>query len=158
MEYANDSTKKLFRRNCIEISVRGLMLAVVVVIACILSAISLYMVNRGKSSINSGNNQYSAMMSDFTELNKTMYDGLEVSGDEVVNVIESLKKDTAVTVTVKTLLNQEAGSAGGTDYKNGTAPVTDKSDSNYINPSASFKGSVEKNNNGIVTRIIFVQQ
>ncbi len=148
-------------RNRIEISVKGLMLAVVVVIACILSAISLYMVNRGKSSINSGNNQYSAMMSDFTELDKTMYDGLEVSGDEVLNVIASLKNDGAVKVTVKTLENQNgAAKSEGSSYGSGigNVPTNIKSNPDYINPSASFKGSVEKNENGIVTTIVFVQQ
>ncbi|MBP5158806.1 MAG: hypothetical protein ILP10_00735 [Lachnospiraceae bacterium] len=161
MNKDNMNTDRFAARNRIEISVKGLMLAVVVVIACILSAISLYMVNRGKSSINSGNNQYSAMMSDFTELDKTMYDGLEVSGDEVLNVIASLKNDEAVKVTVKTLENQNGSDKSeGSSYGCGIGgdPTNVKSNPNYINPSASFKGSVEKNENGIVTTILFVQQ
>ena len=52
------------RRNAIDISVKGLVLAVVVIIALVLSAISLYMVSRSKSTINDGNTQYAEMMSD----------------------------------------------------------------------------------------------
>lgn len=159
------------KRNCIEISVKGLMLAVVVVIACILSAIALYMVNRGKSTINSGNNQYSALMSEFSQLDKAMYDGLEVSGDEVINLIDTLMSDPAVTVRVQTRAQKVLGGVSMTTYCSGTTKDIDskgnassftgtrlKSDSAYINPSASFKGSVEMNDNGIVTAINFVQQ
>lgn len=142
------------RRNHIEISVKGLILAVVVVIACILSAIALYMVNRGKSTINNGNNQYSALMSDFTELDKTMYDGLEVSGDDVINVIDMLKGDSTVAVGVYTLLN----SVTGKEYSVSGYTVPEKSSDDYINPSATFKGKITKNSNGIVVRIDFTQQ
>ena len=75
------------RRNAIDISVKGLVLAVVVIIALVLSAISLYMVSRSKSTINDGNTQYAEMMSDYSEINATIYDGLYVSGDKVIEVI-----------------------------------------------------------------------
>ena len=45
------------KRNAIDISVKGLVLAVVVIIALVLSAISLYMGSRSKSTINDGNTQ-----------------------------------------------------------------------------------------------------
>ena len=41
------------------------------------------MSKQGKSAINTGTNQYNKMMEDYQELDRAMYDGLEVSGNEV---------------------------------------------------------------------------
>lgn len=143
------------KRNAIEISVKGLILAVVVIIALALSAISLFMVTRSKSTINDGNTQYSRLMSDYSEISATLYDGLYVSGDKVVDVIKDCSKELANGVTVATLLNTK-----GVRYDN-TNQFSDKkysrSDNDYINPAGTFVGSVSKNNNGIVVGITFTQ-
>jgi len=152
-EYNNESETAL----PIEISVKGLILAVVVIISCILAAISLYMVQRGKSTINSANNQYSVLMSDYTELDKTIYDGLEVSGDDVISLIDSLAADNTVSVDVHTLVNQKAKEQKGKTYCAEKYIKPAKNDADYINPSATFKGKVTKNGNGIVTSISFIQ-
>ena len=154
------------RRNAIDISVKGLVLAVVVIIALVLSAISLYMVSRSKSTINDGNTQYAEMMSDYSEINATIYDGLYVSGDKVIEVIKDCAADLNEGVQVLTLMN--AGKADGTDgsstkdkydqYKAGSEyTIVNKSNNSYINPTGTFVGSVDKNANGMVTSIIFRQ-
>lgn len=150
--------KTAVKRNQLEISVKGLTLAVVVIIACVLAAISLYMVQRGKSTMNSGNNQYSVLMSDYTELDKTIYDGLEVSGDDVIRVIDQMATDSNVSVRVYTLLNPIGSGAGGKMYTTDSYSFSSKSDKDYINPSATFKGKVTKNENGIVVGISFTQK
>lgn len=152
---------KMNKRNAIEISVKGLILAVVVIIALVLSAISLYMVTRSKGTINDGNTQYSQLMSDYSEISATLYDGLYVSGDKVIDVIEDCAESLSEGVVVITLEN-EAGKTGGTTatYKQTDAYSTAKyarSDAKYINPSGTFVGSVAKNNNGMVTSITFTQ-
>ena len=149
--------KALVRRNRLEISVKGLMLAVVVIIACVLAAIALYMVQRGKSTMNSGNNQFSTMMSDFAELDKAIYNGLEVSGEDVINLIDSLCNNQVVSVHVYTLLNPKKSGGGGRVYFAEKYSAPPKSDVNYINPTATFKGKVQKNANGVVTGIDFTQ-
>ena len=154
------------RRNAIDISVKGLVLAVVVIIALVLSAISLYMVSRSKSTINDGNTQYAEMMSDYSEINATIYDGLYVSGDKVIEVIKDCSADLNEGVQVLTLMN--TGKADGTDgtstkdkydqYKSGSEyTIVNKSNNSYINPTGTFVGSVDKNANGMVTSIIFRQ-
>lgn len=140
------------KRNAIEISVKGLVLAVTVVIALGLSAVSLYMVSSSKSRINDGNTQYGQLMSNYSELNATMYDGLCVSGDKVVEVIKDFAKSTGNSVTVKTLASSEKVYTSTNGYEQ-----TTKSAEDYINPSGTFIGSVTKNVNGIVTGMTFTQ-
>ncbi len=141
-------------RNKIEISVKGLILAVVVIIALVLSAIALYMVQKSKSTINDGNTQYSELMSQYSEINATLYDGLYVSGDKVIDVIKTEGTKLTGGVTVKTLLNTT-----GQTYDAATSySVTDKSANDYINPSGTFVGEVTKNANGMVTNITFTQK
>lgn len=143
----------MMKRNAIEISVKGLVLAVTVVIALGLSAISLYMVSSSKSKINDGNTQYGQLMSNYSELSATMYDGLCVSGDKVVEVIKDFAKTTGNSVTVKTLASSE-----GEVYTASKAYAqTSKSADDYINPSGTFIGSVSKNSNDVVTGMTFTQ-
>ena len=142
------------KRNAIEISVKGLILAVVVIIALILSAISLYMVTKSKSTINDGNTQYSELMSSYSEINATLYDGLYVSGDKVIDVVKKERANLSTGVTVKTLLD----TAGVTYNATTSYAVTNKADNDYINPAGTFVGEVIKNNNGMVIEIIFTQK
>ena len=149
------------KRNRIEISVKGLILAVVVIIALVLSAISLYMVTRSRSTINDGNTQYSQLMSRYSEINATLYDGLYVSGEKVMDVIKDCSSDLSDGVVVITLMDSEGNDTEkmGQTYKtkNGYA-ITEKSSKEYINPSGTFVGSVSKNSNGMVTQITFTQK
>ncbi|MCR5829940.1 MAG: hypothetical protein K6F93_06320 [Lachnospiraceae bacterium] len=172
----------MINRNRIEISVKGLILAVVVIIALILSAIALYMVTKAKGTINDGNTQYSELMSDYSEISATLYDGLYVSGEKVRDVIDKMTRSDVISVTVSTKLNQKGTTPGGTTYAGAdheassydmtsltkriqgsrTSPYDAKeyspADDNYINPSATFVGKVYKNQNGMVVNITFSQQ
>ena len=47
----------MYYRNKVEIGVKGLVLAVTVIIAVVLSALALYMANSSKSTINGGTTQ-----------------------------------------------------------------------------------------------------
>ena len=155
------------KRNAIDISVKGLVLAVVVIIALVLSAISLYMVSRSKSTINDGNTQYAELMSDYSEINATIYDGLYVSGDKVIEVIKDCAENLSDGVQVVTLMNSKNDSASSVNdagsaeiYKSQgeySAKNYSKSDAGYINPSGTFVGEIAKNANGMVTSIIFKQ-
>ncbi len=149
------------KRNRIEISVKGLILAVVVIIALVLSAISLYMVTRSRSTINDGNTQYSQLMSRYSEINATLYDGLYVSGEKVMDVIKDCAGELSDGVVVITLMDTEGSETDkkGQTYKtNSGYNVTEKSNKEYINPSGTFVGSVAKNSNGMVTQITFTQK
>lgn len=157
----NELVRNRIVRNRIEISVKGLILAVVVIIALVLSAISLYMVTRSKGTINDGNTQYSQLMSDYSEINATLYDGLYVSGDKVIDVIEDCAGTLSEGVVVITLESETPGAAGTTKtYKAANAykeAALSRNAAAYINPSGTFVGMVSKNANGMVTKITFTQ-
>lgn len=162
-------------RNRIEIGVKGLILAVTVIIAVILSALALYMANSSKSTINGGTTQFTQLMSDYSEISATMYDGLDVSGTKVVDVINEMCQTEYVSVTVVTKEDTT-----GTNYSNSTnktaittaggATITptgnqyagstqekDLTNAKHINENASFRGKVFKNSNGLVVNIEFTQ-
>lgn len=174
------------KRNSMEISVKGLTLAVVVIIALMISALSLYIVNKAKGNINNGNAQFSQIMDDYSELTATIYDGMHVNGEKVIECIDEMTKEDIVSVTVLTGENRTLGAGTGssgntyagaahvtsTEYDAGTVRnrASDSGESpyialglasdnaNYINPMATFIGKVTKNANGMVVNITFEQK
>lgn len=149
---------------------RALIIGVAVIVVCIVCSLALYMSKQGKAAINTGTNQYNKMLEDYQDLNKAMYDGLEVSGSEVTTLISkliSLKEYTSVRVKTKAsdfvcynYFYDEAtntiSNADNKQYLNGLQEA--KGADNYINPQADFLGSVKKNANGIIICIDFIQQ
>lgn len=165
----------VFRRNCVEIGVKGLVLAVTVIIAVVLSALALYMANSSKSTINGGTTQYTQLMSDYSEISATMYDGLDVSGSKVISVINEMCQTEYVSVTVITkedttgtnysnagnktqvkTTDNKTITPSGNQYAGSTqeSKITDKA---HINENASYRGKVYKNSNGLVVNIEFTQ-
>ena len=165
----------IYRRNCVEIGVKGLVLAVTVSIAVVLSALALYMANSSKSTINGGTTQYTQLMSDYSEISATMYDGLDVSGSKVISVINEMCQTEYVSVTVITKEDTT-----GTNYSNagnktqvkttdnktitpsgnqytGSSQESKITDKAHINENASYRGKVYKNSNGLVVNIEFTQ-
>ncbi len=165
----------VFQRNNIEIGVKGLVLAVTVIIAVILSALALYMANSSKSTINGGTTQYTQLMSDYSEITATMYDALDVSGDKVISVINEMCQTEYISVTVitkedmsgtnysnsgnKTVVSASDGTQitpSGQQYS-GSSQEKDITDKKHINENASYRGKVRKNSNGLVVNIEFTQ-
>ena len=165
----------MYYRNKVEIGVKGLVLAVTVIIAVVLSALALYMANSSKSTINGGTTQYTQLMSDYSEISATMYDGLDVSGSKVISVINEMCQTDYVAVTVRTkedtvgtnysnagnktavtTLENKTITPSGNSYAGSTqeSTITNKA---HINENASYRGKVYKNSNGLVVNIEFTQ-
>lgn len=149
---------------------RALVIGVAVIIVCVVCSLALYMSKQGKTAINTGTNQYNKMMEDYQELDRAMYDGLEVSGNEVGLLIERLvsqKEYTAVRVKTKAsdfvcynYYYDEQKNAISKEAEAGflLATTQEKGADHYINPQADFLGRVIKNANGTIICIDFVQQ
>lgn len=149
---------------------RALIIGVAVIVVCIVCSLALYMSKQGKAAINTGTNQYNKMLEDYQDLNKAMYDGLEVSGSEVTTLISkliSLKEYTAVRVKTKAsdfvcynyFYNEADNTIENSDKVQYLMELpTEKGADHYINPQADFLGSVKKNANGIIICIDFIQQ
>lgn len=143
-------------------SLKGLMLAAGVVITCIVVGLGFYISREAKNTSSGGISQITKMNSEYQDINKTMYDGIKVSGREVVEAIEKYKTeigDGDFSIVVYTGKKQEA--SGGIVFSAKSYPYDDtkvKKSVSYINPDGNFLGETIVDSNGVVTTMTFVQQ
>ena len=145
-------------------SLKGLILAAGTIITCIVISLGFYISREARDTAASGAGQISKLNAEFNESDKVMYDGLSVSGSEVINVINKFKNgDIAIQVNTK---------KSSTYYDNvlddkqteiiGTSSASVKSAQNsqsnvYINPNGQFLGSIIRDVNYTIIGIIFSQ-
>ena len=148
-----------------ENSLKGLMLAAGIIITCIIISLGFYIAREARDTASSGTGQINQLQAEFSDTSKTMYDGTEVSGSEVINVIRKFSDDTmgVKVVTSKTSVyygynfaesDGTLGEKSNASYKN----AQDAANQNYINPTGRFAGSVVRDANGVITGLIFAQQ
>ena len=140
-------------------SLKGLILAAGVVITCIVVGLGFYISREAKNTSSGGISQIAKMNSEYQDMSKTMYDGIKVSGREVLEVIEQYEgeiRDQAFSVTVKTGKNATGYTYTGASYS--TEAAKNVKETNYINPDGNFLGEAVVDDNGVVVSIIFAQQ
>ena len=147
-----------------ENSLKGLMLAAGIIITCIIISLGFYIAREASDTASSGTGQINQLQAEFADTSKTMYENTEVSGSEVINVIRKFQ-DEAMGVKVVTKKNTSyyiyqfddsdgtLKSASVTDYKTAQKTVN----TNYINPTGRFTGSVVRDANGTITGLVFTQ-
>lgn len=142
-----------------------LIVSATIIIVCVLVALGFKMINEGRASSSSGINEFNDMASEYSDIKLSSYDGSKVLGSEVVDLIKKSKdKEYNFEIVVYTKANISANPTPTPRTYNaqgeGAASldlVTETDDANYINPNAQFLGKVEKNKNGIITKVIFTQ-
>lgn len=139
-----------------EISLKYVMLAGGLILTVILIGLLFFIQKNNTNTINNYNNQVTNKYSEFDEPEKSSYDGVSVNGSVVCDVILKMAEDSSTTVQVITKQNIADKSAGKT-YSDSSIVATN-TDANYINPNASFTGKVVRNENGIITKIVFTQE
>lgn len=145
-----------------ENSLKGLLLAAGTVITCIIIGLGFYIAREARDTASSGAGQINRLNAEFMESDKIMYDGINVSGSEVVNVINKFKND-ALCIQVKTKKNDMA-SYGYTDTtlsKESGLKIKETQNLNgkyYINPNGLFQGEVLRDLNNVIVGLLFVQQ
>ena len=83
-----------------ENSLKGLMLAAGIIITCIIISLGFYIAREARDTASEGTGQINQLQAEFTDASKTMYDGTEVSGSEVLNVIRiKIKRTTIIILT-----------------------------------------------------------
>ena len=148
-----------------ENSLKGLILAAGIIITCIIISLGFYIAREARDTASAGTGQINELQAEFTDAAKTMYDGTEVSGSEVLNVIRKFA-DESLGILVSTkknstyynynfdITNGDMGKATANNYKN----AQDISSEKYINAMARFMGSVVRDANGTITGLIFEQE
>lgn len=143
-----------------ENSLKGLLLAAGTIITCIVIGLGFYIAREARDTANSGAGQINKLNAEFTESDKTMYDGLQVSGSEVVNVISKYKNDD-ICIKVETKKASAAYVYSDTSLtgKSGlTLKEAQKINGNfYINPNAQFMGEVLRDDNRVIVGLSFKQ-
>ena len=133
-----------------------------VVLAIALIAVWFSVANKGKTGINDSASQFDSLMSQYSDIQLSLYDNATASGSEVVALIKALSSDSGYTITVKNGSGKENSyTYEAVNAKDATvlADITDKAKQEcYINPSASFKSSIEYDDNGIVSAVMFEQK
>lgn len=146
-------------------SLKGLILAAGVIITCLVVGIGFYISREASAAATNGTGQISRMNKEVAESDKVMYDGLDVTGSEVINAINKYKsEDIAVKVTTKkssvyynrilTNSDKELGNESNASVKD-TQTITS---SYYINQKAQFTGEILRDVNDTIIGISFVQQ
>lgn len=147
-------------KNYMENSLKGLLLAAGTIITCIVLGLGFYIAREARDTAAGGAGQISKLNAEFNESDKVMYDGLEVSGSEVVNVINKYQNGTiSIKVTTKKNTTYYCNpSVGGGSGSCGSVKEAQKPDSGiYINPNAQFVGEVIRDVNKTITGLAFSQ-
>lgn len=150
-----------------ENSLKGLMLAAGVIITCIVVGLGFFISREARDTASNGAGQISKLNAEFNESDKVMYDGLEVSGSEVINVINKYKNE-EVGVNVITKKSDKSyiyriDSEKGENYlKERILDSSVKEAQNilsdfYINPNAQFMGEVIRDSNNAIIGLRFIQ-
>lgn len=147
-----------------ENSLKGLLLAAGTIITCIVISLGFYIAREARDTAASGAGAISKLNAEFNESDKVMYDGLEVSGSEVMNVVNKFKNsEIGIVVQTKKGKTSYIYSLNG-DY----SAITGKSSASikeaakatsttYINPNAQFLGYIMRDENNAIIGIGFTQ-
>lgn len=151
-----------------ERAVEFLKIGAVIVIVLVLISLGFLLMRSGQDTAKIGISKINQINSDIKESDIKMYDGMTVTGSEVVNTLNKFQnssygvkvitgKNASGTWYVRTVdesNNNALGSASSADISD----TIDETDNEYVNPNGSFIGKVLRDKNGTVTGIIFTQQ
>lgn len=154
-----------------ENSLKGLLLAAGTIITCIVISLGFFIAREARDTAADGAGQISKLNAEFNESDKVMYDGLAVSGSEVINVINKFRNSNlsivvennkGTTYYYYSLVGKslEGGdkvwSLGAKNKTEGYGMQNSSSDS-YINPNAQFMGDIIRDVNHVIIGIVFKQ-
>ncbi len=154
-----------------ENSLKGLLLAAGTIITCIVISLGFFIAREARDTAADGAGQISKLNAEFNESDKVMYDGLTVSGSEVINVINKFRNSN-MSVVVETNkiptfyyyeLKSKTVSSGDTVWslggkiKSDGYAVQSSSSESYINPNAQFIGDIIRDVNHVIIGVVFKQ-
>lgn len=147
-----------------ENSLKGLILAAGVIITCVVVGLGFYIAREAKDTASGGASEISSLNSEFSQNDKTIYDGLTVSGNEVINAISKFSGDEiavkVVTSKASACYNKFLDSSEKSLTQGTVSTVTkakESSSKTYINPNGKFNGSVIRDTNNTIIAIKFTQ-
>lgn len=145
-----------------ENSLKGLLLAAGTVITCLIIGLGFYIAREARDTASSGAGQINRLNAEFMESDKIMYDGIQVSGSEVLNAINKFKNDDlCIQVDTKKSGMASYGYADTTLSTKSSHKIKETQELKgkyYINPNALFLGEVLRDTNNVIVGLLFTQQ
>jgi len=152
-----------------ENSLKAIIIGAGVVITMIVVSIGFLLMRSGQSTAQNAINRLDQISSEMSESEYTMYDGMEVSGSEVVNVLRKFK-DEYIGIQVETKKNggkwyiHNVTLSSGNEAEivststNSISDTMDEKSDDYVNPNSVFTGSIARDENGRIAALIFKQK
>lgn len=151
-----------------ENGIKFLLIGAAIVIALVLISFGFLMLRTGQDTGKAALSKTQQLTAEVMESDIKMYDAMEISGSEVVNVVQKFKnekygvkivtgKDTTGTWYVYTVTEASNNALGAVS----AAPIAsalDESNAKYVNPNGNFEGKVLRDLNGAITGIVFTQK
>jgi len=146
------------RGNMESVIIKFLFVGASITLTCVLISIGVINFRQGRELANSTANKIERFNNAIIESDITQYDGMTVKGSDVVNfykkhlggIADGL--ESGFSITIKTV-------NGINTYNDGTylGDIRNNADGKYVKPTGKFACSVEKNTNGVITKVIFEQ-
>jgi len=152
-----------------ENSLKAIIIGAGVVITMAVVSIGFILMRSGQNTALKTIGRLERLNTELSESQYTIYDGLEISGSEVVNTVRRFKDDY---IGIKVITNKnksgngkwyinEVDTSTGKIIGNSTGNISDLMDEakdDYVNPNGIFKGQVIRDENGRIIALIFEQK
>ena len=146
-------------RNHIEEGTKIMILAASVIVTCMVVGAAFLMEIQARQISQSAVGAISDLQTQYTDYQLSMYDDLEVTGSDVRNLLKRQLGDieTGQVADISIIIKTGKGSYTYIDntYLSNTKNV---SDIRYIKPTATFLGSITRNQNGVIISLTFEQK
>ena len=130
-----------------------LIIAATILIVCALVVVAFVVMKEGKVGTNKSMSQYNMLTNQVNDMDREKYDGLVISGEEVRELIADTLNKNDIKVAYVTLDKNAAITVA-----TATTLSIEKDQPLYINPTGLFMGKAEKNENGVLAKLIFTQK
>jgi hypothetical protein len=142
--------------NNVSEAVKFLLMAATLLITCSLIGLGFYVFGNSKRLGSTVTNQIIDLNNELTQSDIMKYDGLEVSGSDVINFIKKYLGDyTKEESGPFSIVIKKGSQIEIHKNKEFIRMITDFSNSYYIKPTSKFMGSVEKNENSVIVSVEF---
>ena len=141
----------MIKRNCIEIAPRALLLAAGIILTVLLISVMVTQFRSAEDMMNVSGRMINEQTENLKYGELISLDGSAVYGSDVVNISQK-QTDNGIKITLK----KDSGTVSYTDQKS-VSKMRDFENSEYIKPFTRWKVSVSKNDNGVITEIVFTE-
>lgn len=138
-----------------------LIIAGTILIVCSLVVVGFFVMKEGKEGTNHSLAQFNNIVSNHDDVELEKYHNVTISGNSLRDmIIEKYNSDNFHSISIEYVtlkLGKSLASPSPTVATEEHGKSLVKTANDYINPTGSFQGKVVKNNNGIISKIVFTQ-